>query len=631
MTVQSRLLTLNPKDLYFPIFSYLSREEQEDVARTCRTFANFLGIRTLKEDVFRTVGQVQPGPDICANQARIIKESVEGGGTARGVDLERYKLLTTKELTSEKLKDLDLSDSVGTLPKHYAPAEEARREMNLCIKNNNIQELPFYNVTRLRAVLESLPALESLSLAGWEKYDGRRETNLVTTEVLQLVAECCPNLKRLNLQGCSIGDKELQAIASLTNLEVLKIDGKNITSIGYAVISNHFEHLIELEMDQCRHLQFADLQKIIQKAQNLEVIKLPFTTLTDEGLNEIGLWCKKLTTLSFGSIRISEIGIKALGAGCPHLTKLTLWRSGWGAGRRLKPKVISTNSQLKAIAANLTGLRFLALDDCSAIRDSGISQVITSCTRLQHLSLSSDQITDEGLKGISGLQELQFLELRNSKITDETIKLLSGCPKLHTLILDRCRLIKGLGFTWRSLLLKRLSLSGAKDFTDEGLKNIGNNYPSLLTACFQSGEKPSFTDEGVKALIAGCHVLRGLTLWNNKKLTNRVLDAIKKKNLTTLRSLNLDGSTGIKTEAMQDLVNHFPQLRVFQYPGWITAKRTTPPKPSMIGYVLGHPATKVATIAALGAIKGPWAAAAGLGLWGGYHLTKRMISWCRDS
>lgn len=612
----SRLLTLRPVDLYARMLSFLPPGDQEEVSRTCRTFANFLGIRTLQEGVFRTVGLVQPRPDVNENRARMVKESVEGGGVARGVDLERFKLLTKRELTSDQVKHLDLCDSAGTWPKHYEPAEEARREMSSLIHNNNIQELPFYDVKRLRSVLQGLPALESLSLAGWGKYQGNRETNLATKEVLSVIAECCPNLRRLNLHGCSIGDEELQAIASLTNLEVLKISAKHITSKGYAVISDNFERLIELDMT-CRNLQVADLQPIIKKARNLSVLKLPYTYLTDEGLVQIGLWCTKLTTLDFGSNLISATGIAALGAGCPLLRKLTLW----GSNR--------TNKLLKAIAANLKGLRFLDLDQCSLIYNSGISEVITSCTQLEYLRLSSKHISDKGLKGISGLKELQFLELQDAKITDKTIKLLSGCPKLHTLLLRGCNRIKGLGFTWRSIILRRLSLEGVRDLTDQGLKNIGNNFPSLQVAIFGSRE-PIFTDLGVKALIAGCRALIELTL-NNEKLTNRVLDSIKKNNLITLRSLNLHGSTGIKKEAVQDLVNHFPKLRAFYYPGWIIANGKPKPQPSMISSILGLRSTKVALVAALGAIRGPWAVAAGLGLWGGYHLTKRMISWCRNS
>ena len=50
------------------------------------------------------------------------------------------------------------------------------------------------------------------------------------------------------------------------------------------------------------------------------------TQITDAGLRALGAGCPHLTDLNlYNCKQITDAGLRALGAGCPDLTKLTLW------------------------------------------------------------------------------------------------------------------------------------------------------------------------------------------------------------------------------------------------------------------------------------------------------------------
>ena len=74
--------------------------------------------------------------------------------------------------------------------------------------------------------------------------------------------------------------------------------------------------------------------------------------------------------------------------------------------------------------SGLTSLEFLYLSG-TRITDDGVRH-LSRLTNLEELDLSNTQITDDGLKYLSGLTRLQLLWIKKTQITDDGEKSLQG-------------------------------------------------------------------------------------------------------------------------------------------------------------------------------------------------------------
>lgn len=192
------------------------------------------------------------------------------------------------------------------------------------------------------------------------------------------------------------------------------------------------------------------------------------------------------------------------------------------------------------VIAKLTRLTFLNLSDNVSLGDDGITNIISSLSSLQVLSLQDCcRITDVGLSSLPKLQNLTKLELGGcSLITNETMRLAGKLPNLVSLdvscipnITDRgVRLLFSRGSKIRTLDLyeclritdaalsiitrfmyypEKLILGGCRGITDSGVELIIRSYKSdrtlthlNLSAC------PFLTDQSVLNVLLGLSSLR---------------------------------------------------------------------------------------------------------------------------
>lgn len=83
------------------------------------------------------------------------------------------------------------------------------------------------------------------------------------------------------------------------------------------------------------------------------------------------------------------------------------------------------------------------------IGDDGLAALSSGCKKLKKLNLSyCTEVTDLGMKSLSGLEELSDLEMRSlSNITGAGLSVLaSGCKRLAELDLKHCENITDSGF-----------------------------------------------------------------------------------------------------------------------------------------------------------------------------------------
>ena len=113
--------------------------------------------------------------------------------------------------------------------------------------------------------------------------------------------------------------------------------------------------------------------------------------VTDVGLLAIGAGCPALTSLNLrGCWRLTDAGLSAIGAGCPALTSLNL---------RGCDQV--TDAGLSTIGAGCPALTSLNLTDCELVTDVGLSAIGAGCPALTSLNLAyCNRVTDAGLSAV---------------------------------------------------------------------------------------------------------------------------------------------------------------------------------------------------------------------------------------
>ncbi|PWA56899.1 hypothetical protein CTI12_AA413010 [Artemisia annua] len=176
---------------------------------------------------------------------------------------------------------------------------------------------------------------------------------------------------------------------------------------------------------------------LFESCPNLEVIET-MEICGDTGLQVIGLFCKKLRKLTYGS-RVTHVGLIALAQGCYNLEYLHV--------RLIDIRHIS-NETLECIGTHLKNLRdfrmnLLMKDIITDLPlDNGIRAMLTGCSKLQrlHISVCQGGLTDMGLGYIGKYgHNLRSLFLGCTGESDAgLLELSKGCPKLRKLKLTDC-------------------------------------------------------------------------------------------------------------------------------------------------------------------------------------------------
>jgi beta-lactamase regulating signal transducer with metallopeptidase domain/Leucine-rich repeat (LRR) protein len=267
--------------------------------------------------------------------------------------------------------------------------------------------------------------------------------------------------------------------------------------------------------------------EIIGKLPNLTSLRLASSSVTGEGLPHLAK-CTKLKNLTLKSAKLRDSELLQLDR-LANLKLTGLSIGGWKGSNRGVLKVAKLKS-LQSLTLNvgqtddrdgmgrtvrslfqlenLSSLEIMGDDirNHASIRDEDLA-LLGALPALREITLSSQLLTNEGLKRIGACQQLTRLSIWHAPVNDEGLRHLSGLNSLKSLALHGTK-ITGTGFdSFISPNLTQVSLFG-NSVTDEGLEQIGRLARLQLLRigpCFgwfkNDGKVPlAVTDQGMSHL-----------------------------------------------------------------------------------------------------------------------------------
>ena len=175
-------------------------------------------------------------------------------------------------------------------------------------------------------------------------------------QTLPVLAHQHPDLRHLGLDKSGVTDDDLKAIESMTQLEVVHLQGTKITDAG----------LIHL-----------------RPLKNLIHLMVNISGVTDEGVNHLG-GLGRLQSLFLGNSKVTDAGLVSLEA-LGQLKYLSLDRT------------LVTDSGMASVA-KLTNLEELRLNSLP-ITDAGLPP-LQKLVKLKRLDLSGSQVTSAGIAAL---------------------------------------------------------------------------------------------------------------------------------------------------------------------------------------------------------------------------------------
>ena len=396
------------------------------------------------------------------------------------------------------------------------------------------------------------------------------------------------NLKYLLLNATCVGDAELKEIGSFSALVDLKLRDTQVTDAGTAYLTN-LKHLESLELGGTA-VGDKGLESLGQM-QSLKDLRLSSTRISDAGIGNLG-HLANLQDLSLAKNDLTDAGVAKL----KHLHGLrSLYLYGTAATENLKkefdltqgleisglrtkedlvepddPAVIAELREFREVRVSfdrahkaLIHIQVFAMPDVKPliplldrlhnVRSIGAERVATDALlkcakhwpmlRLVNVG-SSRQVSDEGIRHLSGLNGLESLCLDRTSVGDAGLKEIGSLAALVALNLCETRVTDaGMVHLTNLKNLERLDL-GRTGVGDKGLEFIAR-IPSLKKLSLFDTR---VSDAGIGQL-AHLANLETLSLYGTD-----VTDAgvVKLKPLHRLRSLSLEGAL-----ATEDVLKEF--------------------------------------------------------------------------
>ena len=299
---------------------------------------------------------------------------------------------------------------------------------------------------------------------------------------VQLVATL-PDLQWLRLSGAGITDDSAKHLKGLQRLKMLGLLFTDMTNDGLACVEN-MTTLDALDLRGSARIGDPGLARL-KKLTRLTTLKLQTTNVTDAGLDHLqGM--SALTTLALEQAVLTPAGLEKVGKLFPKLEELSLLGCATvdddGVGRLAALRRLRRLS-LRGTQARGPGLAKLNAPDLEKLdlsqtpADDEAMANIARFPQLKWLNLWATQIDDKGMKHLAGLTRLAWLNFDNTRIGNEGIKHLVGLKALKTLNLRQTD-IDDTGLEQLKSLagLQELTLS-VTSVTDDGVARLQTALP----------------------------------------------------------------------------------------------------------------------------------------------------------
>ncbi|KAF8406936.1 hypothetical protein HHK36_006057 [Tetracentron sinense] len=394
---------------------------------------------------------------------------------------------------------------------------------------------------------------------------GSKSTRGVTNFGLSAIARGCPSLRVLSLCNLSsIGDEGLYEIATgCHKLEKLDLcQCPLISDKGLLAIAENCPNLTTLTIESCSSIGDASLQAIGKCCRNLQSISIKDCPLVgDEGVASLlSSASYVLSKVKFQDLNITDVSLAVIGHYGKAVTNLVL------IGLQ---NVSEKGFWVMGKAHGLQKLKSFTITSCQGVTDVGLEAMGKGCPNLQQLSLRKCPfLSDDGLVAFAltagSLASLQ-LEECNTITQSGVLGALSNCgAKLKALVLVKCMGIKdtvfGLPLLSPCKSLRSLSICNCPGFGSAGLAMVSKLCPQLQHVDLSGLH--GITDAGFLPLLERCEAgLVKVNLSGCMNLTDVVVLTMAKLHGRTLQLLNLDGCTKITDASLVAVADNCMLLR----------------------------------------------------------------------
>lgn len=414
--------------------------------------------------------------------------------------------------------------------------------------------------------------------------------------ILQFLRDNSSQITSLNLSRTALINHSLVEIFKVEGLqleEIILVGCKDISTKGVVAMCELQKSIQSLDLSCCADITDAAVCAIQENLNQLVRLKLTkCRQITDASVSKLHL-LPSLTSLDLSECY--QLLPKAFNPGLCTSSQARLTHLNLNCCTSMDNDVVLglckslptlqhldlgscfaiTDISVQAIAKNLKYLRYLRLAWCKEVTDLGLLGIIRNdsmvnhsqhgengkcrCTRKHNINtmFRSQYIGQVGQKlTVEELETLKKKKNRNiyslSNISGLTSLDLSSCSKLTDISIINAVQFKE---------LKSLHLSMIHSLTDESLKSIANNNPSLeelaLAQCY------NFTDKGVEAVTENLTRLTSLNVSSCDKLTDHSLELLR-VNCDRLKTLDVSLCGGMSLEGVERLEAHAKHLKSVQ-------------------------------------------------------------------
>ncbi|KAK1282126.1 EIN3-binding F-box protein 2 [Acorus calamus] len=411
-----------------------------------------------------------------------------------------------------------------------------------------LSQCPLISDKGLIAVAKNCPNLVSLTIESCAQ---------IGNLGFQSIGRLCPNLKSVSIKDCPLlGDQGIAGLVSYasTSLTKIKLLGLKVTDMSLALIGHYGKAITDLVFSGLSNVSERGFW-VLGNALGLQNLKSFIVTscrgMTDLGIEAVGKGCPGLKTLHLRRcVFLSDNGLRAFAKAAGSLENLQLEECNRITLAGVVGALLNSNAKFKSLSLvkclgirdipaapaelpSCNSLRSLTIRDCVGFGSSSLAAVGKLCPQLQNVDLSGIVgVTDDGLLPLIETCKRGLVKVSLGGCVNLTDVAVSSLAKLH-------------GST-----IQLLNLEGCKRVTDEAVMAITEGCV-LLSDLYLSG--CSITDYGVAALTSARQLeLKVLSLSGCSGVSDRSLPLLSKIGIT-LAGLNLQHCNLISGRAIRAL------------------------------------------------------------------------------
>ncbi|MCE5316816.1 MAG: BTB/POZ domain-containing protein [Parachlamydia sp.] len=263
-----------------------------------------------------------------------------------------------------------------------------------------VDHVDFFGDSLKAKLLDRLPIVHSLRFQGTGK---EKEDLQMREQFLEWIKQHGQDVRDLDFScSCSwVNDETMTLIAQYCpHLRTLILDGKGISDVAIHAIAQNCRGLTKLSLTYCKRLTNASIVQIAKSCPQLQCLNLP-ESITDVALTEVAQHSSQLRRLFICGSAVTDAGLSQIAQHCCQLKNLMV----------LGCEQVG-NDSLAEIARNCAQLKSLTLSYYKRSPDinGAISLLAEHCSKLENLSLDELSLSDATIaKIVRNCPYLSFL------------------------------------------------------------------------------------------------------------------------------------------------------------------------------------------------------------------------------